>query len=187
MPTRADRSPEGNKKMKSPGEWPIDPRQVTLSQWLHAAFNDGKRLIDDIHFDELSGPWDQVRQGKDWIPLCCQLLQDVVDAVPQYDNLRGVRTAVVALPMESTQKLKLWKESFWQSAGLGYEPPSLLLLKNSAFDEHFDEEYYRVLQISQNIRPNVTAAFRSYRSFLETDVEVSFENCIYVVACVSDT
>ena len=156
------------------------PQTQTLSEWLRAAFATGDDTMDDVHFNQLALPWDHIDDGRKWVIPCCELLNKVAEAIVQYDNLKGTQVALVALPVGLSEHLKLWSESHWSEAGLGYEPPNLMLLKGTQFDERFDEEYSYALSLPPASCAAVSGVFRSYRNF-EPESPPEFGNTIFLV------
>jgi hypothetical protein len=152
-----------------------------LPDWLRQAFSRPGQAIDDVHFDQLSGTWRDVRDGLQWVSKGCEVLREVKRAIPTHANLAGVTTALVALPLDGTPRVRLWKPSHWHSAGLQTEPPSLILLKNENFEKRYDEEYSRRVNLPISSFPDVSAVFRSYRGLDEVD----FGNVIFLVAILS--
>ena len=63
------------------------------------------------------------------------------------------------------------------------EPPSLILTKAS-FDERYDEEYHRRLDVFDGADRDLTAAFRSQRHLDATGEDDTFDNVIYLIATI---
>jgi hypothetical protein len=146
-------------------KWQPDSYQVTVDDWLRtAAFAEtDDRTLDDIHFNHLIGPWAKAHNGAELATFAGDVLRDVVAAVPNHPNLHGVRDAIVALPIRLSQKIRLWKPRYWAKAGMGHEPPSLILTKTDQFQRRFDEEYCRELEPPTGGSRDVRVVYKSYR------------------------
>ncbi|HEV3086544.1 MAG TPA: hypothetical protein VGX96_04890 [Candidatus Elarobacter sp.] len=168
--------------METDMRWSADSYQVSLDDWLkESAFSDPARSTDDIQFDYLIAPWERVRDGVELAVLSRELLSEVTSAIPRYANLHGVRQAIVALPLKPTDHIRLWKPHYWLKAGMKREPPSLILMKNDLFYEHYDEEYYRRLELPTKGCSGVLCVYRSQRNFLGVTASSDFGNAIYLV------
>jgi hypothetical protein len=157
----------------------------SLAEWLRHAFDSSTRMVDDVHLDELFRPADDVRSGMQWLVPCCEILREVKHFVPRLENLAGVRKAIVALPLLESQHIKTWKTTYWRMAGVKVEPPSLILVKNESFDDRYDEEYFRRLDLPIRGYADVSAVFRSYRDVKDCDRPGEFGNAIFLVSCVA--
>jgi hypothetical protein len=158
--------------------------KISLVDWLHSAFRAPDRVTDDVHFDQLTGNWDGVRNGKEWVPHSRAALREVKRMASVCTNLSGVRYAVVALPLDESKHIRVWKRRYWRTAGMRTEPPSLILTK-ADFDERYGEEYHRRLDVFGDADPDLTAVFRSCRQLDAMDDDDSFDNVILLIATIS--
>ncbi len=163
-----------------PTQGPNVPK-ISLVDWLRGAFRVPDQATDDVHFDQLAMDWGDVRNGEEWVPHGRKALQEVKVMASACANLSGVRHGVVVLPLEESKDIRVWKHSYWQTAGMLTEPPSLILTKVS-FDERYDEEYYRRLDVFGGSDPNLSAVFRSQRNLDVMDGDATFGNAIFLVA-----
>jgi hypothetical protein len=163
---------------------PSYARKVSLAKWLRHAFNNPTQMSDDVHLDQLSHHWGKVRNGLQWLAPCCHALREVVHLATVLDNLVGVQKAIVALPLDESQRIKTWKDSYWRLAGVQTEPPSLILLKDDSFANRYDEEYFRKLELPIDDAADVSAVFRSYRDLNSERID-GFGNAIFLVMCIS--
>lgn len=159
-------------------------RKISLADWVGRAFNSQTQMIDDVHLDQLSHPWGEVRNGMQWLAPCCDALLEVARFVPILENLVGVKKAIVALPLPESQRIKTWNGKYWRLAGVQSEPPSLILVKDDTFDNRYDEEYFRKLELPIGSYPGVYAVFRSYRDLRPEQVE-DFGNVIFIIMSIA--
>jgi hypothetical protein len=156
-----------------------------LETWLRQAFTEyPDRPVDDVHLDQLIGPWESgVREGVEWVRYSCDVLADVTRAVLSEDRFSAVQEVLVALPLASSRRLRLWSSTFWQYAGMDYQPPSLYLSKGELFgSSRRDEEYFRRIELPISDCPNVEAMYRSSRNLEVGDRQDDFVNAIFLLA-----
>ncbi|MEA2720191.1 MAG: hypothetical protein QOJ39_2055 [Candidatus Eremiobacteraeota bacterium] len=158
--------------------------KASLQEWLGRAFTDRPREVDDIHSDELVGPWANVHDGIEWVMYGCEAIKSVRAAFKTNDNLHGLQLALIAFPLADSRRIRLWKDSDWYKVGMSYEPPSIILTKNKRFFEHYDEEYYRKIAIPAHADVDIIAVYRSQRSF-EPLSDPNFGNTVFLVATFS--
>jgi len=165
--------------------WEPGKFQIGLDDWLRKeAFAVSSRASDDIHFDNLIGPWAHGRDPLELVDHCCGLLRQVVAVVPIYANLHNVRDVIVALPIRLSENIRMWKPRYWLKAGLRDHPPSLILNKDNRFHDRFDEEYYRKIALPIGNCPDVQSVFKSYRD-LSGPGAMEFGNTVFLFVTVS--
>jgi hypothetical protein len=140
-------------------------RRTALADWLARAFHEGDGVIDDIHLDQLVGPWDEISNGVESAAYGCEVLAVAAEAIKTRKNLRGVKDVLVVLPLDETKRVRLWKPQTWRIAGMTYEPPSLVLVKADNSSYRFDEEYFRRIDLPSQCSGAVMATYVSARNF----------------------
>jgi hypothetical protein len=166
-----------------PTQGPNVPK-ISLMDWLGGAFSIPDQVTDDIHFDQLAINWGDIRSGEEWVPHGRSALREVKRMASVCANLIGVRNAVVALPLGESRNIRTWKRRYWRTAGMRTEPPSLIVTKAS-FDERYDEEYHRRLDVFDGADGDLTAVFRSQRRLQLMEEGGAFDNVIFLIATIS--
>jgi hypothetical protein len=153
-------------------------RRTALADWLARAFREGDGVIDDIHLDQLVGPWDEISNGVEAAAYGCEMVAVAAEAIKTRKSLRGVKDVYVVLPLDDTKRVRLWTPQTWRIAGTTYEPPSLVLVKADSSWYRHDEEYFRRVDLPLQCSGAVTATYVSGRNFGSLDGV--FRNTIFL-------
>lgn len=151
-----------------------------INDWLPSAFA-RDNWLDDLHFDVLSDKGVQL-DWKSLVGASCDVVANLMGKLADIPATQEVSRVVLLLPLAGSERLMTWNDNLWERVGIVEEPPVLVLMKEDRLLEHFDEEYFRRLDMPIDVTL-VQAFFRSYRYFKGPGATADFANGIFVTTC----